>query len=324
MKLIDTISDDEKIKLLTDKNRKKIVQLLMNEPSTLTMLGVKMGQSPAWIRHHIKRLEDAGLVELCHTELNNNVLEKFYKATSSVIQLHTLVLPESKNPLILISGSHDKALELLKDQLAAHFNIIIDTVGSLNGLINLRQEICQISGSHLMDEGGEFNVSYVKHIFPDKPVQLVTLVTRTQGLIVARGNPKGIQSIDDLSRGDVRFLNRNPGSGTRVWLDNEIKKSGILPEQICGYSNSVKTHDEVAWAITNQFADVGLGIQCVAESENLGFIPLFEERFDFASYMDNPVPIGPVFDHINSSKFRTTINHLSGYNSNKSGEIVHY
>jgi len=324
MKLINIIRDDEKIKLLADKNRKKIVQLLMTEPSTLTMLGTKMGQSPAWIRHHIKRLEEAGLVELCHTELTNNVLEKFYKTSSPVIQLQTMLLPESTAPLILISGSHDKALELLKDQLSGHFHIIVDTVGSLNGLINLRQGICQISGSHLMDENGEFNVGYIKHIFADRPVRLITLVSRTQGLIIKKGNPMGIRSVGDLSREDVRFLNRNPGSGTRIWLDNETRKLGILPEQIQGYGQTVKTHDEVALAIKSGKADVALGIQCVAVSEGLDFIPLFEERFDFAAYPENPISIEPVFEHINSAGFRSAITHLSGYNSRHSGELVHY
>lgn len=324
MKMIDTISDHEKIKLLADKNRKRIVQLLMAEPSTLTMLGEKMDRTPAWVRHHIKRLEEAGLVELHETVIKNNVVEKFYKAVSPVIQLRSMVLPESKKPVILLSGSHDKALEVLKWQLSQHFNILVDTVGSLNGLINLRQGLCQISGTHLMDENGDFNVSYIKHIFPDKPVKMLTLVSRTQGLILQQGNPKSIQRIDDLQREDVRFLNRNAGSGTRIWVDNALKEKGIDTGSIRGYHRCVKTHDEAAEAVKNNVADMALGIQCVADAQGLGFIPLFEERFDLVAYDDQIEAIYPIIDHINTLAFRGVIGGMSGYNTQNSGVIVHY
>lgn len=324
MKLIETISDYEKIKLLADKNRVKIVRLLMAEPSTLTMLGEKMHRTPAWIRHHIKRLEDVGLVELQDTVIKNNVIEKFYKATSTVIQLQSLVLPESKKPIILLSGSHDKAIEVLKTQLSQHFNILVDTVGSLNGLINLRQGICQVSGTHLMDENGDFNISYIKHIFPDKPVKLLTLVSRTQGLIVQQGNPKNIRGIEDVQRGDIRFLNRNPGSGTRVWVDNALKDKGIDVGAIEGYQWSVKTHDDAAATIKNNIADMALGIQRVADAQGLSFIPLFEERFDLVTYEDQVAVIYPLINHINSLEFRGAISGMSGYDTRKSGEIVHF
>jgi len=324
MKLIDTISDYEKIKLLADKNRKKIVQLLMEEPSTLTMIGEKMDRSPAWVRHHIKRLEDAGLVVLHETVIKHNVIEKFYKTTSPVIQMRSMVLPESSKPIILLSGSHDKALEVLRNQLSQHFNILVDTVGSLNGLINLRQGLCQISGTHLMDENGDFNVSYIKHIFPDKPVKLLTLVSRTQGLILQPGNPKSIHGFEDLQREDVRFLNRNPGSGTRIWVDNSLKEKGIDVSVIQGYQRSVKTHDEAAEAVKNNVADMALGIQCVADAQGLSFIPLFEERFDLVCYDDQIEKIYPLVDHINTLTFRGVINGMSGYSTQKSGETVHY
>lgn len=324
MKLIDTIRDQEKIKLLADQNRKRIVQLLMEQPSTLTMLGDKMDRSPAWVRHHIKRLEEAGLVVLDEVVVNNNIVEKFYKATSSVIQLQSLVLPESKKPIIIFSGSHDKAIEVLKDQLAPHFNILVDTVGSLNGLINLRQGICQISGTHLMDENGDFNVSYIKHIFPDKPVKLLTLVTRTQGLILQKGNPKDIHSVEDITRRDIRFLNRNPGSGTRIWVDGALKKMNANLDQINGYYSSVKTHDEAARVVRNQVADVALGIQCAADAQGLDFIPLFEERFDLVAYEEDIQKLYPIIDHINTLAFRGVIGNMSGYNTQKSGETVHF
>ncbi len=119
-------------------------------------------------------------------------------------------------------------------------------VGSLDGLVNLRQGLCQISGAHILDETGEYNTPTVRHLFPDRNVELVTLAHRTQGLILAAGNPKRIKKISDIARGNVKFINRNAGSGTRLWFDAELKKQKIDSNNITGYDNTVKTHSEAA------------------------------------------------------------------------------
>ncbi len=109
---------------------------------------------------------------------------------------------------------------------------------------------------------------------------VVRFVQRTQGLIVARGNPKQIHSIVDLARGDVRFINRQRGAGTRVLLDHLLRQQGIAPAQVQGYGREESSHTGITAAIAAGTADCGLGIQAAAAAHDLGFVPLCHERYD--------------------------------------------
>ena len=177
-------------------------------------------------------------------------------------------------------GSHDLALEGIAEHLENHFTFLSLPVGSLDGLVNLRQGLCQISGSHLLDETGEYNTPFVRHFFPDRDVEVVTLAYRTQGLMLTKGNPKGIKQVADVARPNVRFVNRNSGSGTRLWFDAELRQLKIPNGKINGYEKIVMTHTDAAMLISNNKADVTLGLQAAAHQNGLDFIPLFEERYD--------------------------------------------
>ena len=176
-------------------------------------------------------------------------------------------------------------------------------VGSLDGLVNLRQGLCHLAGAHLLDETGDYNTSYVHHLFPDRPVKMVTLAYRTQGLLLAEGNPKGIHSITDLTRKNVTFINRNPGSGTRLWLDREIHRLGLTPNLIRGYMDFVHTHSESADAVQSGKADAALGIQAAAHQHGLDFIPLFEERYDLVIPVEQVKLVHPLVGHPANSHF---------------------
>jgi putative molybdopterin biosynthesis protein len=197
-------------------------------------------------------------------------------------------------------------------------------VGSLDGLVNLRQGLCQISGSHLLDITGEYNTPFVRHLFPDRDVEIVTLAYRTQGLILANGNPKGIKKIADVASPNVRFVNRNAGSGTRLWFDNELKRLSIPTENINGYSLEVKTHSEAAALIATNKADVSLGLQAAAHQQALDFIPLFGERYDLVLPRENEKILAPVLDYLQTAGFRMELNLLTGYNSAHSGEQIRF
>ena len=222
MKTIAPLHSFEKIKLLADARRMGILRLLMASPATLSQLARTLKQSPAWIRHHILALQSADLIEIAEVRRTGKVVEKFYRAKADALLLQEVVLPKSKKPAILFSGSHDLALEGISEHLAKHVTLLSLPVGSLDGLVNLRQGLCQISGSHLLDKSGEYNTPFVRHLFPDREVEIVTLAYRTQGLMLAAGNPKSLKQIADIARADVRFVNRNPGSGTRLWMDAEL------------------------------------------------------------------------------------------------------
>ena len=249
-------------------------------------------------------------------------MEKFYRAKGGAFLLQEIILPKSKKPAVIFSGSHDLALEEVAEHLSKHVTMLSLPVGSLDGLINLRQGLCQISGSHILDETGEYNTSTVRHLFPENNVELVTLAHRTQGLILAAGNPKGIKKISDIARENVKFINRNAGSGTRLWIDAELKKQNIDATVINGYDVSVKTHSEAAVLISENKADVSIGLQAAAHQQGLDFIPLFEERYDLILPRENEKTLSPLLDYLQTATFRTGLNTLTGYNASHSGEQI--
>ncbi len=322
MKRVDSIHSFEDIKILADPRRMEILRLLMASPATLTGLARMMRQSPAWVRHHILALESAGLVEVGEIRKTGKVTEKFYRANADALLLQEVILPKTKKPVVIFSGSHDLAFEGIAEYLQKHITLLSLPVGSLDGLVNLRQGLCQISGSHLLEENGEYNTSFVRHLFPDRDVELITLAYRTQGLMVSSGNPKTIKDISDVARPMVRFVNRNPGSGTRLWLDAQLRNLKIPAETIRGYDRVVKTHSEAASLIESGKADVSLGLQAAAHQHGLDFIPLFEERYDLVLPRENEKTLLPLLDYLQTVAFRNELNSLTGYNSAHSGEQI--
>ncbi|MCK6585815.1 MAG: helix-turn-helix domain-containing protein [Anaerolineales bacterium] len=322
MKTVSPIKSFDMIKLLADSRRMDILRLLMAAPATLTLLARTLKQSPAWVRHHILALESAGLIEISEIRKTGKVTEKFYRAKADALLLQEIVLPKSRKPSLIFSGSHDIALENVTDHLTRHFNLLSLPVGSLDGLVNLRQGLCQISGSHLLDESGEYNTPFVKHLFPERDVEVITLAYRMQGLMLAGGNPKGIKKVADIAKPNVRFVNRNRGSGTRLWLDAELRRLRIPVEKISGYENQVKTHSEAANLITQNKADVSLGLQAAAHQKGLDFIPLFDERYDLVLPREQEKNLNPLLDYIQTADFREMLSSLTGYNTRHSGEVV--
>jgi len=322
MRTFKTISSFEKIKVLSDANRMEILRVLMAAPATLTQLARALQQSPAWVRHHMLALESAGLVRAGEIRKTGKVTEKFYAADAEVLLLQETILPKSKKPVLIFSGSHDLAVEGIAESLSRHVTLMSLSVGSLDGLINLRQGICQIAGTHLLDAGGEYNTPFVRHLFPDREVEIITLANRTQGLMLARGNPMRIKKVADMSRPNTKFVNRNMGSGTRLWLDVELRKLKIPGSKIRGYETMVKTHSEAAKLIARGKADVSIGLQAAARQHDLDFIPLFEERYDFVLPREQEKNLNPLLDYIQTADFRISLNLLTGYNTTHSGEQI--
>jgi len=319
---VEPIQSFDRIKLLADSRRLDILRLLMASPATLTHLARTLKRSPAWIRHHLLALQSADLVELTEVRTTGKVTEKFYRAKASALLLQEVILPKGKKPVVIFSGSHDLALEEIAEHIGKHVNLLSLPVGSLDGLVNLRQGLCQISGAHLLDENGEYNTPFVRHLFPDRDVEIVTLANRTQGLMLAAGNPKSIKKIVDIARDDVRFANRNAGSGTRLWLDAELRRLGIPAENVNGYNTVVKTHTEAASLVASNKADVSLGLQAAAHQHGLDFIPLFEERYDLVLPREQETILNPLLDYIQTLDFRNSVIPLTGYNTAHSGEKI--
>jgi putative molybdopterin biosynthesis protein len=313
----------EQLKLLSDPRRLRILQQLMSGPASLTMLGKAIGEHPAWVRHHLKQLEAAGLVELVETRIQSGVVEKFYRASAGGFLVQELILPQDRDhPVIVFSGSHDLAIELLSQLVSDHLDILTLTVGSLDGLVALRQNLCHLTGAHLLDTGGDYNLPFIRHFFPDRAMQVVTLAHREQGLMTAPGNPKAIGTLADLVRENVTFINRNPGSGTRLWFDCHLQADGIPTGSIRGYADIVSTHTAAASLVQAGKVDVALGLRAAAHQFGLGFIPLFHERYDLVFSQEQSSALVPLLDTIQTGAFRRRVDALTGYDTAHTGEQI--
>jgi putative molybdopterin biosynthesis protein len=195
----------------------------------------------------------------------------------------------------------------------------------MGGLMALRKGVCHLAGSHLLDTAsGEYNVPYVRRLLADTPVRLVNLVIRDQGLIVRPGNPKAIGGIADLTRPDVRFINRQGGSGTRILLDYKLQQLGLRPEEIGGYRSEEFTHMAVAVAVLSGAADAGLGIYAAARALDLDFIPVVTEQYDLVIPLEHLASekIQILLETINTAEFKRAVSRLGGYSTEKTGTTV--
>ncbi|MBF0118326.1 MAG: molybdopterin biosynthesis protein [Desulfobacterales bacterium] len=236
-------------------------------------------------------------------------------------------LSSIKNTIVVV-GSHDNTIDVLEDEIRGaigHITVSSSNVGSMGGLMAIKRGVCHVAGSHLLDESdGSYNISYIKKHLPDIKVKVVNLVLRDQGLIIPKGNPKGIRGIEDLSRKDITFINRQVGSGTRILLDYKLKELKINPSTINGYPNEEVTHMSVAVAVLSGTANVGLGIFAAAKALNLDFIPVVTEQYDLVipeRYFETE-NIKALLDVINTGKFKKRVEELGGYHTNKTGQIM--
>ncbi|MGQ9858836.1 MAG: molybdopterin biosynthesis protein [Thermodesulfobacteriota bacterium] len=244
------------------------------------------------------------------------------------LEVELLRTPEEIRRTIVAIGSHDLTLDLIHDRLRAQgrgYGLASSNVGSLGGLIAVRKGQAHLAGTHLLDpETGEYNFPYLRRYLHGVDVRMVHLAYREQGLMVAAGNPLGIHGIQDLTRPAVRFINRQAGSGTRVLLDFHLRKLGIRPEEIQGYSREEYTHMAVAVAVASGAADVGMGILAAARALGLEFIPVCSERYDLViptEHFDTE-GIQLLLAIIGSEEFRELVRGMGGYDPSESGKCL--
>lgn len=231
---------------------------------------------------------------------------------------------------IFIVGSNDLALSILLSQLkhkVPRINVDVTYAGSLGGLIALQEEKADLAGIHLLDEEtGEYNYPYVKRVLPGREVAIIHLAYRIQGLMFSVANPKQVKGIEDLKRSDITFINRQKGSGTRVLLDNTLRQRSIQSSEVKGYDRELNTHLAVASDIVSGKSDVGLGIEAAASTCNLGFLPLFRERYDLVMPLANyrNKMFEPLLDIIKSQDFKKIVDNIGGYDTSKTGETTFF
>lgn len=225
-----------------------------------------------------------------------------------------------KKTLISV-GSHDLVMDYISDKL----DLSSTHVGSMGGITALLKRECHMAPIHLLDEEtGVYNLSYIKKHFNNESMVLIKGVKRIQGLIVSKGNKKGVFTIEDLTKDGVTFINRQRGAGTRVLLDYYLKQKGINISDINGYERMVPTHMAVASAVSSKTADVGLGIKSAANTMGLDFVELDYEEYDFLIFEDSlkKHEIMEFIELLKSEDFRRDIENMGGYDCSSSGEIV--
>jgi molybdate-binding protein/DNA-binding transcriptional ArsR family regulator len=305
-------------KVLGHPERIAILRRLMAAPATLTQLGAFFNKTPAHIRHHLLVLEQAGVVEFVEARPVQGGPEKYYHATQGALFIHHAVLPENPKEMITIA-SMDTGIQHLANHLAlkqAPFSLLPIPLSSLDGLIALRQGLCQMSTCHLIDpESGEYNQPFIRHLFPCQSMVLIRVYQREEGLVVKPGNPLRCKTLEDLARSDILFVNREPGSGVRQWLDLQLKRLGIPSESIPGYAHVANSHAEVARVILEGKANLGIGIAAIARKFGLDFIPLYEEPYEIAAPLSfvSDKRYAPFFETLNSGEIRTALQSLDGY-----------
>jgi putative molybdopterin biosynthesis protein len=247
-------------------------------------------------------------------------------AAGEEVEVRLYRTQEEIEQTIFSIGSHDITLDLMAKFLAeADRRLASANVGSLGGLVALRRGESHLAGSHLLDpESGEYNLPYLNQYLPGLEVRVIALVGRDQGLLVRRGNPKKLGALEDLTREDVSFVNRQRGAGTRVLLDYQLGKAGIPEAQIRGYDQEEFTHLAVAAAVASGRSDCGVGIAAAAQALELDFIPLFKERYDLVipqKHYESPL-LAPLLSLLSDPSFRQAVSKLPGYDVTMMGTRI--
>lgn len=230
-----------------------------------------------------------------------------------------------KRESVIISGQ-DVSMDLLSKQLERTIQAapLRKYSGSLNSLIEMYRGACDIVSLHLYDgETGQYNIPYVKRILSGEPFTLFHVVLRQAGLYVKKGNPLNIQGFQDLSRKDVRIVNREKGSGARVLLDEQLRSFGITPSDVAGYHDIVTDHLSAASQVSGGKADIGVGSQHAAHMAGTDFIPVISEQYDVVVLKQNPELVQSVRDILNSEEFKSQLSQLSGYDTKMTGRLIY-
>jgi len=230
---------------------------------------------------------------------------------------------------LLAAGSNDPVLDILHmymRKLYPEFYIFSVNTGSMNGIEALNKGHVDIAWIHLHDpKSGEYNIPYLSTCLSNIKAVIVNLFRREVGFLAAPGNPHHIRGFEDMVKKDIRFINRQQGSGTRVLIDYILERLGIRSDDITGYKNEVYTHFDVGLAILSGEADIGIATGAVAKLLGLQFMPLTWENFDMV--LDQSTffkkELQAFITVLNSMDFRRRVEKLGGYDFADSGKVLY-
>lgn len=249
------------------------------------------------------------------------------------IEINTINYPKSQTPLppyhglLIIAGSNDimldKAISFFNAQHPEHI-ATFGNLGSMGGIRALQRRVCHMASSHLLSDDNEYNFDFALKELDQMPA-VINFCQREQGILIQKGNPKDIKTIDDLAKPNIIIANRPLGTGTRLLLDHELKKAGIKGENIKGYQNLVEKHLDAGLEVLSNKADAAPGIRAVAHILDLDFISFRWERFDLMipkdHFFDKGVQIFLGMFHEKS--FKNLFSKIKGYDLTLSGKMVY-
>ena len=250
-----------------------------------------------------------------------------YEAGAEV-EVRLLSPVEKLRNTVVVIGSHDPLLDELGDMLHVADNEVFMSsshVGSMGGIMAIRRGEAHAAGCHLLNtENGQYNVSFIKKYFPKGGVRLIRCVGRQQGLMVAKGNPLGIEKFADIAKPGLRYVNRQKGSGTRILTDYLCRQEDLDTAAIYGYDREELTHTSVAAQIVSGSADAGMGIYSAAKLYDLDFIPICIEEYDLIvpDHAWETQQVQAMIETLKSEAFREKILSLGGYTIENPGEII--
>ncbi|MDO5044335.1 MAG: helix-turn-helix transcriptional regulator [Coriobacteriia bacterium] len=227
----------------------------------------------------------------------------------------------------LILCGQDIILDVLSNYLfQAGVRCLRSYVGSYDALTALYKDEVQVASVHLWDvASGEYNIPFVRRLLPGIPTVVINLTYRTQGFYVAKGNPKGIESWEDLKRDDITLVNREKGSGSRVLLDGKLRQFGIAAHEVRGYDTEVQSHIAVASAVARRRADVALGSEKIARQvDGIDFVPLQKEPYDLVVKRElfESKAVRKMRGILESRVLKDEFAGLGGYDTSDMGRIV--
>jgi molybdate-binding protein/DNA-binding XRE family transcriptional regulator len=227
---------------------------------------------------------------------------------------------------IIVFGC-DPGLGLLRDHLSSVTRVgrmLWVNASSQNSLNSLNEGRSHVAGIHFINENGDENIRRARRLHLPDGGQLLRFASWDLGWLVASGNPKSIRSIADLARPDVRFVNRESGSGSRLLVDDLLDKAGLSPKRISGYETLVSSHNEGGEKVCMNQADAAIGLRSVAMVHGLDFCPIAQVGFDLVipSDLNEHPTIAAMFDSLQSTRFRRELQSLPGYETSQTGHVM--
>lgn len=258
---------------------------------------------------------------------SNNIAKNTLETSFPTNEVHESNDTQYKRGIVICG--QDPMLDILCIYLQKYLkytNVLRSYMGSYNGLHALYQGDVDVASAHLWDgETGEYNVPFVHRVLPGIPAVTIHLANRMQGFYVAKGNPKKIIGWDDLRRNDITIINREKGSGTRILLDEHLKRLDIFGSSINGYKRESTSHLAIASTVARDGADLGIGIEKTSFLvKDIDFIPLQMEQFDMVIKKEdiNKEPFSIILKILNSDEYRSEIEGIGGYDISDIGKII--